>query len=620
MNAAPKGAGSKYASHGPQRAALDAVPVPVAYVLSDGTLAVMNRALGTMLGLSARSAVGTPVELVLGPQAGRWVRSAMQRASTEPVDTEVSLPSPEGGTRWVRLTLEAHRIAGAGSAGASITLVEQERRGDADSADGEELDDLRTMLAAARPAVAVTTADYRLVRWSEAFEQSGLVDTGSVEAGLDLTPALRRHLQVAQGPRRSNDLPDLAAEPDARFAFTAQGAAGNKLAFELMLQPDGRVVVLVTNVGATVELEEELRRSERLRAIGELTGGVAHDFNNLLSVIVGTLDVLEDQGMFGDQRDLVRTAKRSALRGASLTSALLAFGRRGAGHPGPVSPNTVVEGLENVLRRTLGGSVVLHTRLSPDLWNIHADAGLFENAIVNLTLNARDAMPEGGTVTVVTENVRAEDGGVDSVVVSVRDTGVGMSNEVRQRALEAFYTTKGEGKGAGLGLSMVQRFVRAARGRIFIHSEVGRGTEMRMVFPRFKGHTPDTDSEERPAQVTDGHVVLLESDAQVRNTVRTMLMRLGYRVTDTDDPLLAEAMAGQDPSVSVVLVDAGLRGGPDGAQVAQRIQAARPDVRAFLMSGNYSRSDASDVPVLDKPLRLGSLWSALAAPSDSTES
>ena len=625
MDAAPQGGHSRQVSTAPERAALDAVPVPVAYVVRDGTLAITNRAMAQALGVPARSVTGLPVEMVLGPQAGAWIRQALTRPSRDPVSTEVALPTRDGPPRWVVLTLESHfpnaQTAGAlpgaqDSPGASITLVDRPQDSALESGErphSEALDELRGMVEAARPGIAVVDDQWSLQRWNGAFAKIAVLARADLERGASLEPLLKNAWRDALGPRDSAEqLPDLRAHPEGRLEFTAQRDNGDRISVELVLQPDGRIVIMMADVTATSRLEEELRRSERMRAVGELSGGIAHDFNNLLSVIVGTLDVLEDQGLFGEQRELVKTAKRSALRGASLTAALLAFGRRGAGHPEPTSANGVVQGIENVLRRTLGGHVQFETDLTPELWTIHADPGLLENALLNLAINARDAMPEGGTLTLSTENVPGEAGSVDGVVLSVRDTGQGMSDEVREQALEAFFTTKPQGRGAGLGLSMVQRFVRAARGRIFITSVEGEGTEVRLVFPRHKSDAVEADDAKEPRAPGGGHVLLLEADLHVRNALRTMLLRLGYRVSDVDDPAVAVKLIETDPSLTALLADANVPGGPTGLDVIRSAESIRPDLSTFLISGSAVRSEAEGIVVLEKPIRLGALSSALA--------
>jgi len=616
MDAASNPGRAQQVDTNPERVALDAVPVPVAYVLTDGTVAIANRALAGWLGLPARSASGLPVDMVLGAQAGAWVREKIAQHSTGPVSRELALPNRDGPPRWVVLTLESHYVPGQESPGATVTIAERPQDGQATTTQ-DGVDELRAMVEAARPAIGLLDRDWSLVRWNAAFARIGIIAREDLERGLSLADPIRGLLKDRLGPSVDRDvLPDLSREPDERIGCTVQGPDGRRLQAELLRQPDGRIVIMLLDVTASSRLEEELQRSERMRSMGELTGGIAHDFNNLLSVIVGSLDVLEDQGLFGEQRALVKTAKRSALRGASLTSALLSFGLRGAGQPQFVSPNTVVEGIQNVLRRTLGGQVQFETRLLPELWTVHLDPGLLENALLNLAINARDAMKSGGTLTVSTENVRGEQGGVDSVVVSVRDTGEGMSPEVRARALEAFFTTKEDGRGTGLGLSMVQRFVRAAQGRIFIVSEEGRGTEMRMVFPRHDA--PDVATPTTPAALErgQGHVLLLESDAQVRNTFRTMLLRLGYRVSDVDDASLAQDLIGKDASITVLLADANVPGGPSGVEVVQAAVKERPELAAFLISGRPIADGASGIPVLDKPCRLGILASALARASE----
>lgn len=621
MDSAAGRRGAQDLQAGELRAALDAVPVPVLSVRSDGTASFANRAFARWSAQPSRSVHGRPVELLLGPQAGECVRSALLRpVNNDVVSVELSAPSPSGAIKRLELTIDTHGRRGELPTGATVSVVEQAVVSHSDSSAAVEL---QAMVDAVAPSVALVDSEWRLLRWNPAFASSGLMSRQAIAAGSDFGALMSRLVVHRLGPRPSEEsvLPDVAAASGGRVEFHSALPNGRRYHVELTAAPDGRVVVMAHDVTASAQVDEELRRSERMRTIGQLTGGVAHDFNNLLAVIVGNLDLLEDQGLFGEQRSLVQSAKRSALRGASLTGSLLTFQRRAAGQPEPTSPTAMVENLERVLRRTLGGQVNIETRLTTSPWRSHVDPGLLENAIVNLAINARDAMSEGGTLTISTESLegglRSDEGApVDALVVSVKDTGIGMSEEVRLRATEAFFTTKTEGRGTGLGLAMVRRFVRAAQGRIVILSEEGEGTEVRIFLPRYVGPREDSDVETAtPTNQGQGkHVLLAEDNTHVRNTFRGMLQRLGYRVTDVDRPEVAiELLERHGDEYDVLVVDARFPEGPSGVEIARRFADAHPGLETLLMSGHPETERPFGIPVLSKPCTLSALSSVLAA-------
>lgn len=606
------------------RAALDAVPVPVFLVTAEGSVAFANRAFARWMGQPPRALRGRPIELLVGAQAGEWVRTTLARpVQSSAASVGLSIPGVDGRLRRVEVTVDTHGTVGEMPAHATVSLIEQPEA----VVSGSVATDLQAMVDAVAPAVALVDSDWELLRWNRSFAASGVVPRDRVSQGLDLAATISRLMVHRLGPRSTGDatLPDVAAAPGGRLEFQAQFATGKRYQVELTAQPDGRIVIMLLDVTDSSRVTEELRRSERMRTIGQLTGGVAHDFNNLLSVVVGNLDLLEEQGLFGEQRSLVQAAKRSALRGASLTGSLLTYQRRAAGQPEPTSATAMVENLERVLRRTLGGHVLVETNLTTEPWLALVDPGLLENAIVNLAINARDAMPSGGTLTIATENVAGGmpqiDGSpaLDAVVLSVKDTGVGMSEEIRIRAMEAFFTTKTEGRGTGLGLAMVRRFVRAAQGRIDIRSEEGVGTEVRMVFARHAGPSAEGGPKDsRPTiQGRGKHVLLVEDDSRVRDTFRGLLHRLGYQVTDVARPQAAlELIASDGDAYDVLLIDARFPQGPSGVEVARRLSSTHPSLQTALMSGHPETERPFGIPVLSKPCTLSALASVLVTLDD----
>jgi len=279
------------------------------------------------------------------------------------------------------------------------------------------------------------------------------------------------------------------------FDYTVERSSG-ALARETILVPlpdaSGQVTRLIgsaRDVTARRQAEERLRQAQKMEAVGQLTSGVAHDFNNLLTVILGNLELVEKQLTEAPER--VRRAAamsmQAAERAAGLTQRLLAFARRQPLDPRPTDANRLLAGMADLLRRTLGDAIVVETRLCDELWWTRVDSNQLENAILNLAVNSRDAMPKGGTVTISTRNGRLDGPGSEFVAIRVADTGTGMSEEVRQRVLEPFFTTKDVGQGTGLGLSQVYGFVQQSGGTLDISSELGRGTAVEIRLPRLAG-------------------------------------------------------------------------------------------------------------------------------------
>jgi signal transduction histidine kinase len=292
-------------------------------------------------------------------------------------------------------------------------------------------------------------------------------------------------------------------------------------------------------------VQEHLAASQKLEAVGQLSGGIAYDFNNLLMIVLGNLENAERNsrqlGGANLQRALTN-AKRGAQRAAALTSRLLAFSRRQALDPKPINLNNFLSGLQEFLQRTLGERVEVQTVGGAGVWQIEADVNHLESAIVNLAINARDAMPNGGKLTVEAANVSVDDeysrtnpevATGQYVVIAVSDTGTGMTPEVLDRAFEPFYTMKEPGQGTGLGLSQVYGFVKQSGGNVRIYSEVGEGTSIRMYFPRYHGNEqPAADEEDELLAEGDAveTILVVEDDADLRAYVSDLLRDLNYRV------------------------------------------------------------------------------------------
>ena len=332
------------------------------------------------------------------------------------------------------------------------------------------------------------------------------------------------------------------------------------------------------------ELDAHLRQSQKLEAIGQLTGGIAHDFNNLLTVILGNAELMVER-LTGHPalEEIARMTSAAASRGAELTSRLLAFARRQTLRPQTVDVGRQLQSIKGLLRRTLGEQVELGFRSASDVWPAEVDPGQLEVALLNLAINARDAMPGGGKLTMEVGNAELdEDYARDNpgarpgqyVVITVSDTGKGMSAEVVGRAFEPFFTTKEVGKGSGLGLSMVYGFVKQSGGHINVYSEEGVGTSIKLYFPRML--LPEESAGPPPAlkapiRGEGEHVLVVEDDPLVRQHVLSMLTGLGYKVSSAENgPMALQILAG-DPSVELLFTDVVMPGGMDGRQLAERV-------------------------------------------------
>ena len=365
----------------------------------------------------------------------------------------------------------------------------------------------------------------------------------------------------------------------------------------------------VTDVTARMQAETELRdaqealrQAQKMEAVGQLTGGIAHDFNNLLTGVIGSLDMMQGQIAKGDNSRIERyatTAISSANRAAALTHRLLAFSRRQPLDPKPVDANRLVTGMEELLRRTIGESIELGLVTAGGLWQTLCDPHQLESAILNLAINARDAMPDGGVLTIETCNAHLDNAYAASqrdvkpgqyICICVTDTGIGMTKDTIGKAFEPFFTTKPIGQGTGLGLSMIYGFTRQSEGYTRIYSEVGQGTTIKLYLPRYYGAN-DGAEEEQHGELTDSHraeasevVLVIEDEAAVRNLVLDLLEELGYRAVEATDGPAGLAILQSTQRVDLLITDIGLPG-LNGRQVADAARQHRPDLPVLFMTG-----------------------------------
>lgn len=342
---------------------------------------------------------------------------------------------------------------------------------------------------------------------------------------------------------------------------------------------------------------EQLRQSQKMEAVGQLTGGLAHDFNNLLAIIIGNLDMLREIRAGDPVTDeLVRDALDSALRGADLTRRLLAFARRQPLQPERADINDVIGAIVRLLARTLGENIAIELALSPNVWPVLIDRAQFEAVIANLATNARDAMSRGGSLLIATQNGELDEAYAaahsdvapgDYVVVEVSDSGAGMPPEVLSRIFEPFFTTKEQGKGTGLGLSMVFGFMKQSGGHITVYSEPNKGTTFRLYLPRVPEILASQEErvEEKASQGGSETVLVVEDNAGLRRIVVRQLREAGYEVLEAADAEAAMEMIGTSEPIDLLLTDIVMPGAMDGRELAREAMARRPQLRTLLTSG-----------------------------------
>jgi PAS domain S-box-containing protein len=404
---------------------------------------------------------------------------------------------------------------------------------------------------------------------------------------------------------------------------------------------DGLVYATGRNVTAEKQAADELlaaqealRQSQKMEAVGQLTGGIAHDFNNMLSVITGSLELLERRLDGSDDRAkrYMEAAADGARRAAQLTQRLLAFSRQQPLQPEAIDANKLVAGMSDLLRRSLGTDVRMETIMAGGLWRTHADPNQLENIILNLAVNARDAMPNGGRLTIETQNAHLDDryaahhSGLAAgqyVLIAVTDTGAGMPPDVLEKAFDPFFTTKPVGKGTGLGLSQVYGFVKQSGGHVKIYTEVGQGTAIKIYLPRLMSpaeRSADSEPAERDLPLGDGRdvVLLVEDEPAVRRFSSDALVELGYRVLEADSASAALRLLDAHPEIVLMFTDVVM---PDvnGAKLAEEALRRRPDLKVLFTTG-YTRNAVVHNGVLDpgvhligKPFTLEALATKLRA-------
>lgn len=587
---------------------------------SDGRFVRANRGMAEIFGVAS-------AERIIGrPAVDFWGDPGARAAFLEELESRKSVGSYRSHSRRqdgtpVIVEVSAVRLEGPageflGTEGIMRDVTESAEAADAMRRAAEEW---RTTFDSMSDLVSVHDGDFRIVKANAAMSDFfGLAPAELVGR------SCHQLYHGSDTPCSSCPFPEMADSLLAVTSETYEAHLGMPMLMTVspILGSDGRLagcVHVARDVSERRRLEEQLRQSQKMEAIGRLAGGVAHDFNNMLSVIGGfTEEALAKIGPLDPAADDLREVRSAAERSANLTRQLLAFSRRQPIEPKVVDLNERLRSMEGMLRRLLGEDVMVEFDLSQDLWPVRVDLSQMDQVLANLAANSRDAMPEGGTLRVESGNVTLEDLEVetdegvaagDYVMLSVSDDGQGMDHETLRHVFEPFFTTKGEGRGTGLGLATVYGAVKQNGGTVDVDSAPGVGTTVRVYLPRYRGeaavgHVPQPVRSERTEMET---VLLVEDERQVRRLVRTILGRLGYDVLEAEGPEEALALcAGYEGRIDLLLTDV-VMPVMNGKELQERVSALLPGIKTLFMSGYTADSIASrgalheGVDFLEKP-------------------
>jgi PAS domain S-box-containing protein len=620
-------------------AVVDSAPDAILTLDAGGIIRLANRAAASELGYAPDELVGQPITLLFGDQpawSAAWTSALDGERSRRPV--EVTARRKDGSTSLVELSASRWQTDTRMFVTAILRDVNERRAAE---------ERLRSLNQTLERRVAERTADRdRMWRMSTDVMLVARLD-GTISATNPACAHLLGHDDAALPGMSLADF--VSAEDRPKFAaalrdpthagpflielsMLARDGAPRRIAWNIavaddLLQAVGRDVTAEREAEAALHrMEETLRQSQKMEALGQLTGGIAHDFNNLLAGILGAIEILKDRiaaNRYDDVGKFLTAAATSAERAAALTHRLLAFARRQPLDPRPIEVNRLVKGMADLLRRSLGEQIELDIALGTNVWPTLADDNQLENALLNLAINARDAMPSGGRLTIETASVTvgaSETHGQDEVapgdytVITIADSGVGMSHETLTRAFDPFFTTKPVGVGTGLGLSMVYGFAKQSHGYVLIDSEVGRGTTVRLYLPRYLGTIAEAE-ERLPVQPPQGSgevILLVEDDAAVRLLIVDVLREFGYACLEATDGQAALPILTSDAHLDLMITDIGLPG-IGGCQLAETARRHRPELKVLFVTGyagsamNGDEFLAAGMEMVTKPFRLDNL-------------
>ena len=594
----------------------DSAPVPIWVSKLNGQRAFVNQAYLDFLGASYEEALVFDWRKILHPEdLPRILNEQIAgEASRKPFALEARYRRADGPWRWIRSESQprwdatgqhigfigvAHDITAAKQAENELrrlneTLsVQVARRTRERDRIWNVSQDLLLVLDQQGKWLSVNPAWTTLLGWSEDVLLSERPDTDAkIQAVQQTCQELARFVVSGGNPRFESEFPHL----DGSIRWISWTSV---LDDDLIYAVGRDVTAEKAAQRALRATEDELRQAQKMEAVGQLTGGIAHDFNNLLTGIIGGLDIIQRRlaaGRYHDVDRFIEPAMSSAHRAAALTHRLLAFSRRQSLDPKPVDVGRLITGMDEMLRRTLGEQIDLQVSCANSLWTAEADHHQLENAILNLAINARDAMPEGGQLRVSAENWHVEQpiaigheqvSAGEYVVISVSDEGVGMEPSVIEHAFDPFFTTKPIGQGTGLGLSMVYGFAKQSRGHVHIDSGVEKGTTVQILLPRTHLADPSDHRPQLPraTRARDGECILVvEDEPGVRMMVTELLGELGYRVLEAASGPAALSVMEDVPQIDLLVTDVGLPG-MNGRQLAEHARQQRPALKVLFITG-----------------------------------
>jgi PAS domain S-box-containing protein len=588
----------------------------------DGGITAWNKAAERLFGYSADEAVGRHIDLIVPQRRRDEARDILDRVSRgERLEQFETLRLHKSGSEVnVSLSISPIRSAAGWIVGASKTARDITESKRTQKALDQEIEERQRIFETSQDLILVTDTAGNFVQVSPSsrtilgYEPSEMVGRSAVEFihpdDLDNT---RSEMRSARRGQQMRNFEARYRHKDGRVVDLNWTGTWS--------EPVRRHFFIGRDLTEKQAAEAQFRQAQKMDAVGQLTGGVAHDFNNILTVITGTIGILGDA--VADRPELASIAKLiddAAERGAQLTKHLLAFARKQPLQPRDVDVNALAMEAAKLLHPTLGAQIEVSPKLSEDAWSALADPNQLTTAILNLALNARDAMPHGGKITLETRNVYLDEGYAsihsdiavgNYVMIAVSDTGTGISPENLERVFDPFYTTKDVGKGTGLGLSMVFGFVKQSGGHVKIYSEVGHGTSVKLYLPRSTGLQETAGEAEASANVRGGNetILVVEDDALVRKYVITQIASLGYGTLQAANAAEALKLVESGVPIDLLFTDVIMPGGMNGPKLVEAATQLRPALRVLFTSGytenaivHHGRLDAG-VLLLTKPYR-----------------
>ncbi|TXN02409.1 PAS domain-containing protein [Methylobacterium sp. WL64] len=619
----------------------DALPVLISFIDADYLYRFANQAYDDWFFMPPEQVVGQDVRVLLGPEGYAARKSFMDQAlAGEAVTFELDWPHRDGRPRVAEIRYLPRRTADARVDGFHVFVQDVTARKQTEAELARQVA-ARTVerdriWQATSDMLCVANLDGYFVSLNPAWPSK----LGWTDAEMKARPFLDfvHPDDVASTLKAANGL--ARGEAQTTFENRYRHKDGRYLWLSWNAVPrDGLVYASVRDVTEIKEqaevlrlTEEALRQSQKMEAVGQLTGGLAHDFNNLLAGISGSLELMQTrmtQGRLGDLDRYMTVAQGAAKRAAALTHRLLAFSRRQTLDPKPTNVNRLVTDMEELIRRTVGPSIHLEAVGLAGVWPALIDPGQLENALLNLCINARDAMPDGGRITIETANKWMDDAGARKhdmppgqyLSVCVSDTGTGMSADLMTKVFEPFFTTKPLGEGTGLGLSMVYGFARQSGGQVRLYSEVGEGTTVCLYLPRHYGEADEDEVARKLSEVERAEqgetVLIVDDEPSVRMLVTEVLEDLGYTAIEAADSVAGLRVLQSDVRIDLLVTDVGLPGGMNGRQMADVGRERRPDLKVLFITGYAENAVLGNgylrpgMQILTKPFVLETLASRI---------